>query len=263
MYDAPELARESTMAADPERTQPSPDPRGKAIRRLTAAGVLIILLAAGGLIWRAGRASSLADVGQLQVLVARMGGWAPAGIILLNALQALLSPLPGQPLNLLSGYLYGPFLGTLLSLAGTLLGSTVGLLLVRRWGRPLAAWLVGPEWMARADVFLRRRGSLLLLLAFLLPFLPDDTICILAGLSPLPIPWILLLAAVGRTPGIFLANLLGYAGRSLQGWEWGAVAAAAGLILFLFWRWRGRLEALAWHWSERLDAPDPSAEEGP
>jgi hypothetical protein len=71
------------------------------------------------------------------------------------------------------------------------------------------------------------------------------------------------LAAVGRTPGIFLANLLGYAGRSLQGWEWGAVAAAAGLILFLFWRWRGRLEALAWHWSEHLGAPEPSAEEGP
>lgn len=251
------------MAADPEISRPSSDSKGKVFRRLAAAGALVILLAAGVLIWRAGRTSLLADAARLGAWLRQMEGWAPVGIILLNALQALVSPLPGQPLNLLSGYLYGPFLGTLLSLAGTLLGSAVGLLLVRRWGRPLAVWLVGPEWMARADVFLRRRGSLVLLLAFLVPFLPDDTICILAGLSPLPIPWILLLAAVGRTPGIFTANLLGYSGRSLQGWEWGAVAASAGVILFLFWRWRGRLEAFAWRWSERMGAPGSSAEESP
>ncbi|MGC8826597.1 MAG: TVP38/TMEM64 family protein [Anaerolineae bacterium] len=248
---------------DPEISHPSPEPRDKLIRRFTAACALVILLAAGVLIWRVGRASLLADAARLGAWLGQMGGWAPAGIILLNALQALVSPLPGQPLNLLSGYLYGPFLGTLLSLAGTLLGSAVGLLLVRKWGRPLAVWLIGPEWVARADVFLRRRGSLVLLVAFLVPFLPDDTICLLAGLSPLPIPWILLLAAVGRTPGIFTANLLGYSGRSLQGWEWGAVAAAAGILLFLFWRWSGRLEELAWRWSERLGAPGPSAEESP
>lgn len=249
------------MTLHPRSSRHAEHPSAKTVRRLTAAGVLVILLAAGWLIWRAGRASPLADVTRLKALAAQMGTWAPAGIVLLNALQALASPLPGQPLNLLSGYLYGPFLGTLLSLAGTLLGNAVGLLLVRRWGRPLAAWLVGPAWLARADVFLRRRGSLVLLLAFLVPFLPDDTICILAGLSPLPIPWILLLAAIGRTPGIFLANLLGHSGRSLQGWEWVVVAMATAAVLFLFWRWRQRLEELAWRWSERMSAPTPPAEE--
>ncbi len=247
----------------PETSHPPDLSRHKTMRWLTAAGVLAILLATGWLIWRAGQVSPLADVTRLKALAAQMGAWAPAGIILLNALQALASPLPGQPLNLLSGYLYGPFLGTLLSLAGTLLGNAAGLLLVRKWGRPLAAWLVGPAWLARADVFLRRRGSLVLLLAFLVPFLPDDTICILAGLSPLPIPWILVLAAVGRAPGIFLANLLGYSGRSLQGWEWAAVAVAAAAVVFLFWRWRQRLEELVWRWSERLGTPNPPAEEKP
>lgn len=249
------------MIPERETSCRRPLSRCRRIRWVTAAGVLAVLLAVGWLIWRAGRASPFADMARLQAWLARMGAWAPAGVILLNALQAFVSPLPGQPLNLLSGYLYGPFLGTLLSLAGTLLGSAIGLLLVRKWGRPFAAWLVGPAWLERADVFLRRRGSLVLLLAFLMPFLPDDTICILAGLSPLPIPWILLLAAVGRAPGIFLANLLGYYGRGLRGWEWVVLAALAGVILALLWRWGGRLEERMWRWSEQLSATSPPAEE--
>ncbi|MGQ9667082.1 MAG: TVP38/TMEM64 family protein [Anaerolineae bacterium] len=241
---------------------PDLPPAGRMARQwILSIGICITLLAGGWLIWRAGQTSLFADAARLRAWLARLGAWAPAGIILLNAVQALISPLPGQPLNLLSGYLYGPLRGTLLSMAGILLGNAVGLWLIRKLGRPFAVWLMGPVWLERADVFLCRRGSLVLLLAFLIPFLPDDTICILAGLSPLPIPWILLLAAVGRTPGVFLANMLGYSGRGLRGWEWAVLAVCAGAVLIIFWRWRGRLEEHMWRWSQRLGSGSPPAEE--
>ena len=76
------------------------------------------------------------------------------------------------------------------------------------------------------------RGGLLIWLVFLLPFLPDDAVCALAGLSGIGFGRFMLIATVGRIPAV-AAGVFTMAG--LEGaptWVW---AMAAGGLAVVFW----------------------------
>lgn len=217
-------------------------------------GVAVLLLFLGMWGWRAGWFELFTDLTSLREWILGLGGWAPAGIVALNFLQALFSPIPGHVLNMLSGYLFGPWVGTLLTLAGLLMGNAVGLLLARWLGRPFLRWALGEARLRQLDGYSQRWGSLTLFLLFLIPFVPDDSICLMAGLIPLPLPWILLLALVGRAPGLFIANALGYYGQTFTVWQWGVLGLCAVVGGVLLWRYGARIERAVLAWASGLSA---------
>jgi uncharacterized membrane protein YdjX (TVP38/TMEM64 family) len=223
---------------------PAPRRRAPGWPAIVAALVGVIALSLWG--YRAGWFDIFSNLAGLRALARGWGAWGPLGIILLNAAQTLLAPIPGQALNLVSGYLFGPWLGTLYSLAGMLLGSLIMLALVRRGGRPLAERLAGKDNLARFDAYASRRGALFLFLIFLLPFLPDDLACLAAGLTPLPIPLILVLLLVGRTPGLFVANWIGYSAAGLAPWQWAVFGVVIAALALLFWRFQPAIERQMW-----------------
>ncbi len=204
--------------------------------------VLLALLAAG-IIWGPDLYRLLADREAVQAWVAGFGPWGPLLSILLNAAQVLLAPLPGQMVGIANGYLYGVGCGTLYSLIGVELGTVLAMGLARRFGRPLAARLVGRGQLERWDGIARQQGPVFFFLVFLFPFLPDDAICFVVGLSPLSIPYMLLLAAVGRLPGLLVASWVGANGAQLAWWAWGLMGAGGLFLAFLLGRYRERLEA--------------------
>jgi len=207
---------------------------------LVAAGLALLLV---GLLWGPDLYRLLADREAVQAWVADFGPWGPLVSVLLNTAQVLLAPLPGQTVGLVNGYLYGVGLGTLYSLAGVMLGSALAMGLARLFGRPLVVRLVGGEQLTRWDRIARRQGPAFFFLVFLFPFVPDDVICFLIGLSPLSIPYMLLLAAVGRLPGLLVASWVGASAAELPWWGWGLLAAGGVVLALLFWRYRERLEA--------------------
>ena len=76
------------------------------------------------------------------------------------------------------------------------------------------------------------RGGLLIWLVFLLPFLPDDAVCALAGLSGIGFGRFMLIATVGRIPAV-AAGVFTMAGlEGAPAWVWGI--AAAGFVLVLW-----------------------------
>ena len=199
-------------------------------------------LGAAGLIWGPDLYRLLADREAVQAWVAGFGAWGPLVSILLNAAQVLLAPIPGQTVGVVNGYLYGVGWGTLYSLVGVMLGSALAMGLARWFGRPLVVRLVGAEQLARWDRIARRQGPAFFFLIFLFPFVPDDVICFVIGLSPLSIPYMLLLAAVGRLPGLVVASWVGANASELPWWGWGLVGVGGTVLAFLFWRYRERLE---------------------
>jgi len=130
-------------------------------------------------------------------------------LILLQALQVFLAPIPGQVLGAAAGYIFGPWLGTLYSMVGVMLGSILALTLSRRYGRPLVERFVAKETLARMDELIAKGGLWFFFIAFLLPFFPDDALCFLAGLSPIPLRWLLAVMVVGRLPGVAASAFLG------------------------------------------------------
>ncbi|MBO9371575.1 MAG: TVP38/TMEM64 family protein [Chloroflexi bacterium] len=184
----------------------------------------------------------LTDREAVQAWVLALGPWGPLGSILLNAAQVLLAPVPGQIFGLANGYLYGVLRGTFYSWLGVQLGSALAMGLGRWLGRPLVARLVGPARLERWDGLARQRGPTFFLLVFLLPLLPDDLACFVIGLSPLPIPYMLLLAGVGRLPGLIVASWVGANATRPPAEVWAGLVGGALVLTYLFGRYRERVE---------------------
>lgn len=206
---------------------------------LIAVGVGLAAVAA---VWGDDLYRLLKDQQAVRSWVAGFGPWGPLVTIGLHALQVLLAPIPGQTVGLVAGYLYGALPGTAYSLVGVMAGSALAMGLARWFGRPLVARLVRADQLDRWDRVSRRRGPVFFFLAFLLPFLPDDLLCFLVGLSPLPIPYMLVLAVVGRLPGLWVASWVGANATELPWWGWVGLGAGGVALAFLFARYQARLE---------------------
>ena len=210
-------------------------------RTIVILGLLALVVAAL-IIWHKPLLSWFADPAKMREFVTRFGYWAPLATILLHVAQVLLAPIPGQVIDAANGYLFGAAWGTVYSLVGVIAGSSLAMALARRFGRPWAEALVKRETLERLDGYSQQRGALFLFLIFLFPFLPDDVACFLAGLTPLPLPELVILAAIGRLPGILVANLVGANTTSLTQTQIASFTAILATIALAFWRYQKRVE---------------------
>ena len=216
---------------------------GRIRGRTIAILVLLALMVAALLLWRRPLLFFFADRAKVQEFVTRFGLWAPLAAILLHVAQVLLAPIPGQVIDAANGYLFGAAWGTVYSLLGIIAGSSLAMALARRFGRPWAERLIRRETLERLDDYSQQRGALFFFLIFLLPFLPDDVACFLAGLTPLPLLELVVLAAIGRLPGILAANLVGANAAALTKTQVAFFIAGVTIIALAFWRYQERLEA--------------------
>jgi uncharacterized membrane protein YdjX (TVP38/TMEM64 family) len=205
--------------------------------------LVAVALAAPLLIWREPIAATFAQRERVVAAIRGAGAWGPLALIGLYVAQIIAAPIPGQVVNFVAGYLYGFWLGSLYSWLGLVIGSSAAMGLARFAGRPLAARLVSPRLWARLDRLAAGQGLRFFFLVFLIPGLPDDAACFLAGLTPLPLPALILAAALGRAPGVIAAVWAGAYAENLpwQGWViGGGIALVAAALL---WRYGERIQA--------------------
>lgn len=221
------------------------------VRAALLAGLTV---AVGGAlwVWHGPLWALLSDRERVREWVASFGPRGPLVSVALNVAQVLLAPIPGQFVGLLNGYLYGLWLGTFYSMVGLLLGTALAMGLARWLGRPLVEWLVRPEQLARWDRLADRRGPLFFFLVFLFPFVPDDVVCLLVGLTSLSIPEMLVLSALGRLPGVFVSCWVGARAAALPWWAWIPLGAGAASLAWFFWRYRAWMEGQIVRLIERL-----------
>jgi uncharacterized membrane protein YdjX (TVP38/TMEM64 family) len=135
----------------------------------------------------------------------------PAWVRILQALQVIIAPIPGQILGSIAGVLFGTLHGTVYSLIGVGVGSTVVFIFARRIGRPAIQRFFDLDRFSRWDERLidGNGGVALLFGAFLLPTFPDDLLCFVAGLSNIRLRTFIILVLTGRAPTFALAAYAG------------------------------------------------------
>jgi uncharacterized membrane protein YdjX (TVP38/TMEM64 family) len=165
------------------------------------------------------------------------GVLAPVAFILIQALQVVLSPIPGEATGILGGYLFGQWLGLLYSTIGLTLGSAGAFALGRWLGVHAVKNLVSPATWRRLGFIVEAEGVVLCFIVYLIPGLPKDIACYLFGISPMPVWVFTLVSGLGRIPGTWVLSAQGAhtaAGDYRQAILVTAVAVAVALPLFYY-----------------------------
>ncbi|MEO0009977.1 MAG: VTT domain-containing protein [candidate division WOR-3 bacterium] len=137
---------------------------------------------------------------ELRRLVHSWGVWAPLGTILLQLVQIVLAPLPGNLLAFAAGYALGFWPTIVWLMIGVLGGATLAFLLSRALGRRLLRVFVPGPALERFDRQVIERGTFYLFLLLLVPNPIGDWVYYLAGLTRIPLPFFLLLVLLARLP---------------------------------------------------------------
>ena len=161
------------------------------------------------LIWGSDFEQSFSQEGAVAWL-AGYGQWAgAAGILLL--MSDLVLPIPATAVMAALGFVYGPVAGGLIATLGGLLSGTLGYLLCRWFGRPMAVRLLGPKDLMDGERLFARAGGWLVVLSRWLPVFPEVIAC-MAGLARMPpLPFFAALAC-GSAPLGFVFAMIGHAG---------------------------------------------------
>lgn len=207
-------------------------------RWLTPANLVALLLfaaAVGGFAWlRTTAPPDLFTADGFAAFVTHLGWRGPLAYVLLVALAVVVSQIPGVPLAMAAGALWGPLPAAAYSVAGGFLGGMIAYFLGRSLGRSAMRALTGRVLHLETDRGDRFLGGVILATR-LLPVLSFDLISYAAGMA-------------GVSPGIYaLATLLGmipstllltYAGAAFQlhlGWGLALSALAAVTLVALPW----------------------------
>lgn len=158
-------------------------------------------------------------------------------LILISAflLQMFLFVLPSVMVMTLSVLMYEPVMGTLLSIAGILMASTVAYLLGKPLGTVTLDKLVGEKSRQKTSEFLQKYGFWSVVVFRLSPFLSNDAVSFVAGLVKMNYWRFISATLLGITP---LAILIGYFGQSTdamrKGLIIGSVVGLFGLGFYIY-----------------------------
>ena len=187
------------------------------------------------------------DPAGIRSAVAATGPAAPLAYLVVSAGLAAIF-VPGPLLAAGSGVLFGPLLGTFVTLGSTVLTAIIAALLGRRAGCESARALLGPDWSSRIDRQIQRRGLWAVVGQRFVPGISDALASYAFGAFGMPLWQMAAGAFIGSAPRAFvytalgasisdLSSPLGYA--AIAGWCTtaiiGAFAAHRG-----YRGWRGR-----------------------
>jgi uncharacterized membrane protein YdjX (TVP38/TMEM64 family) len=217
--------------------------------------VAIALLLAGIVFWDALRQwlayihGFLSDRERVSALIRLFGPAAPLVFMILQILQVLLAPVPGEMTGFLGGYLFGVVKGFFYSSVALSLGSMLNFGIGRVLGDRFVRHWISAEKFDRYDRLLRQKGLLVVFSLFVFPGFPKDWLCLFLGMSTLPLHVFVFLATVGRMPGTLLLTLQGHYLFEQNYLILGALLALSLLVVFVAFYYRDHL----YEWDQRGD----------
>ncbi|MCX5848803.1 MAG: TVP38/TMEM64 family protein [Deltaproteobacteria bacterium] len=152
--------------------------------------------------------------------------------ILLQIIQVVAAPIPGELSGILGGYLYGPFWGTIYSTIGLTLGSWIAFMLARFFGEPLLENVVKKEVFEKFDHFMEHKGLLVSFLLFLIPGFPKDYLCYIMGVSLIPTGTFILISTAGRIFGTIMLSIMGAFASNGQ-YTFLTIILVLGVVIFI------------------------------
>lgn len=150
-----------------------------------------------------------------RIWVDSYGLWGRLLFVGMVVLQVLVAFIPGEPVELAAGYAFGVIEGSLLTMAGFIIGSWIVFALVRRFGVKLVEVFFSRKQITEMG-FLKnpKKTKVISFLLMLIPGTPKDFLSYFAGLTRLKTGEWLLIVAVARLPSLITSSVTGAAAGS-------------------------------------------------
>ncbi|MBN1624379.1 MAG: TVP38/TMEM64 family protein [Clostridia bacterium] len=182
------------------------------------------------------------SVEELQEFVSGYGVWAPLIFFLLQVVQVILAPVPGSVTTLFGGVFFGFWKAMIISVAAVFTGSMILFLMAKYLGKPLVTRLIGEERVEKYMKNMSARQFWVLFMMFMMPFFPDDVLCLMAGLTAIRLPGFALMVLVTRPWGLIFSALVGSGVITVPIWGWVIIGLISAFLLFVSIRYPEKLE---------------------
>lgn len=127
----------------------------------------------------------------------------------LISLQIVFAFIPGEPLELAAGYLFGSWQGTIICLIGSLIGTLVVYCLVKVLKRHIIDIMFKNDKVEEViQLFSTQKSMFWIFILFLIPGTPKDVMTYVASLGNIDLKRWLILTTVGRIPSIVTSTFL-------------------------------------------------------
>ena len=147
---------------------------------------------------------------ELAEFIERAGIFAPLVFVLLMAFQIVIAFIPGGPLEITGGFLFGGWFGTFLTMTGAVLGTLCVYALVRKFGSPLVHVFISEEKIKTFSVLEDEdKLEFWVFVLFLIPGIPKDLLTYIVPLTKIQGRRFLLLSATARFPALTASVLMG------------------------------------------------------
>lgn len=214
--------------------------------------LLLIFLLLILVLYKSGTFHFFMDRNKLTSFLDTLGPLSFIGFIVLQTLQVIAAPIPGEVTGFLGGYVYGPIPGVVFSTIGLTLGSWGAFILSKTFGRPFVERFIKKETIKRYDYLLKhRKAAFLVFLLFLIPGFPKDYLCYILGLGPMNTKEFLVISTAGRFSGTVLLTMGGTYIRNHQYYSFFVLLGIAIVILLISMAYRDRIEMLFQRWGDK------------
>jgi len=161
------------------------------------------------------------------------GPWSAVVFMLFQVLQVVIAVIPGEPVQIAGGYIFGTFLGTVYSTLGITAGYIIIFTSVRLLGFPLVKALVPAKEFEKFGALINSpKLETTIFLLFLIPGVPKDILVYVAGLTPIQPVLFFIIITFARTPAVIGSSFIGAKIQSSQ-YLIAIIVSLAASILFV------------------------------
>lgn len=174
------------------------------------------------------------DEEKISAYFKQFGLWGPLLIIVLISIQMFFVIVPNSLLMVVSMLAYGPVWGTVISVIGNFMASSVGYGLGNAFSSKMRKTF-NEQKMGKMQRLLNRYGFGIVVLFHLSPFISNDAISIAAGLSKMNFPKFILATLAGAVPFTIAIAWFGKETETLTtGLYW---IGGVGIVTYLLYVW--------------------------
>lgn len=168
---------------------------------------------------------------EFRLMIKSMGVWGKFIMIGMSAFQIIVAVIPGEPIEIASGYAFGWFFGAIYCLIGTIIGQMIVFIFAKKYGMDFVKIFLSESKLKKMK-FLKDNKKIYLstFFIFLIPGTPKDVLSYAAGVTTIKLIPFLLISGIARIPSV-VSSTIGGSYLGTKNYTMAAVVLIGTLII--------------------------------